>query len=254
MRSLFFTLFTFLFLVNSTHAQNKLNFRQFGEESKKFVSVPGKWNGEDLLKLSLIGAGSILIMQMDEPVRIQLQKNTEHAYSLPIELGRMYGDPLSPLVLASAFGLYGAIQNNYTSKKIGFEVIQSSIYSTTLTVLLKMALGRARPYTNIGASSFFNGKFSDDSFLSFPSGHTTIAFSISTVLSRNTNNSLLKGLAFIPAIATGFSRMYQDKHWASDVFLGAVIGYFTAAWVVDQHETNDLISQPNELISFVILL
>lgn len=254
MRSLFLTLFTLLYLVNSTPAQNKFNFRQFGEESKNFISIPGKWNGDDLLKLSLIGAGSLLIMQVDEPIRIELHKNKEHINSLPVELGRMYGEPVSPLVLASVLGIYGATQNNYTSKKIGFEVIQSSLYSTTLTVLLKMALGRARPYNNIGANSFFNGKFLDDSFLSFPSGHTTIAFSISTVLSKNAKSSFLKGLAFVPAIATGFSRMYQDKHWASDVFLGAVIGYFSAVWVVDQHEADEEFNKPTELISFVIPL
>jgi hypothetical protein len=254
MRSSFLTLIFFFFLVNLIPAQNNFNFHQFGDESKKFISVPGKWNSNDLLKISLISAGSLLTMQVDEPIRNELIKNKDYAYSLPVELGRMYGDPISPLALASAFGIYGVIQNDYSSKKIGFEIIQSALYSTAVTVVLKMALGRARPYNNLGSDSFFHAKLLDDAFLSFPSGHTTIAFSISTVLSKNAKGSLLKGLAFIPAAAAGFSRMYQDKHWASDVFLGAIIGYFTAEWVVNQHESAEQISQPVELVNIIIPL
>ena len=32
------------------------------------------------------------------------------------------------------------------------------------------------------------------------------------------------------------SRVYQDKHWISDCFMGAALGYFIATWVVDKHE------------------
>jgi hypothetical protein len=30
--------------------------------------------------------------------------------------------------------------------------------------------------------------------------------------------------------------VYQDKHWTSDNFAGAALGYFVATWVVDKHE------------------
>ena len=37
----------------------------------------------------------------------------------------------------------------------------------------------------------------------------------------------------------GFSaaeRIYANEHWASDCFLGAAIGYFTADWIMDLHK------------------
>ena len=40
----------------------------------------------------------------------------------------------------------------------------------------------------------------------------------------------------IPAFLTGISRIYHDKHWSSDVFLGAAIGYFTARFVNNLHD------------------
>jgi hypothetical protein len=46
----------------------------------------------------------------------------------------------------------------------------------------------------------------------------------------------LKILAYVPAALSVIGRVYLDKHWTSDVFLGGAIGYLTATWVVDQHE------------------
>ena len=49
----------------------------------------------------------------------------------------------------------------------------------------------------------------------------------------------MKWLAYLPAVLTAFSRVYQDDHWTSDVFLGAAIGYFVGTWVHNQHDEND---------------
>lgn len=65
-----------------------------------------------------------------------------------------------------------------------------------------------------------------------------MAFTISTVLSRNVNPVWLKVLLYAPAALTYISRVYQDKHWTSDDFIGAALGYYVATWVVDKHENN----------------
>ena len=75
---------------------------------------------------------------------------------------------------------------------------------------------------------------------SLPSGHTTVAFSLSTVLAANTDSYVLKTAAFIPAFLTAFSRVYQDHHWTSDIFLGAMIGYFVGKFVTNLHEEKEL--------------
>nr|MDA3861232.1 phosphatase PAP2 family protein [Melioribacteraceae bacterium] len=56
----------------------------------------------------------------------------------------------------------------------------------------------------------------------------------------NTDNNYLKILAFLPAFLTATSRVYQNHHWASDVFLGAFIGYFTAKYITDLHKQNEV--------------
>jgi hypothetical protein len=53
-------------------------------------------------------------------------------------------------------------------------------------------------------------------------------------------------------------RVAQNKHWLSDVFLGATIGYFTARFVHSLHDLPQLeqtaIPQQSDLISFSVPL
>ena len=108
-----------------------------------------------------------------------------------------------------------------------------------ITGILKFSFGRSRPYTGAGPFDFHPFSFEGDDFLSLNSGHTGLAFSLSTVLAANIKPTGLKILAFIPAFLTGISRVYDNEHWASDVFLGAFIGYFMGKFVTELHNNNE---------------
>jgi hypothetical protein len=64
------------------------------------------------------------------------------------------------------------------------------------------------------------------SFTSFPSGHTAEAFASAEFLSQEYKNvSPWYGIAgYGIAAATGYMRIYNNKHWLSDVVAGAGIG------------------------------
>jgi lipopolysaccharide/colanic/teichoic acid biosynthesis glycosyltransferase len=59
---------------------------------------------------------------------------------------------------------------------------------------------------------------------SFPSGHTTSAFSIFCLLTLITNKKWLGAVFFLLAALAGFSRVYLSQHFAEDVLLGSLIG------------------------------
>jgi membrane-associated phospholipid phosphatase len=159
--------------------------------------------------------------------------------SVPVKFGKLWGETYSTAAFAGVFGLHGLLTGNNSTKKVGFEIVQAALYSGGITTILKAAIGRARPYTDEGAGNYQPFTILDDGFHSLPSGHTTLAFALSTVLSRNADSKTLKVLAFAPAALTAFSRIYQDYHWASDCLLGAVIGYVVATWVVDIHDDKE---------------
>ncbi|MFA7420354.1 MAG: phosphatase PAP2 family protein [Melioribacteraceae bacterium] len=229
-----------LLAASTLFAQNDYTLRQFKNESVDFINQPGKWEGSDWLKIGLAGAATFLVMQADQTVRDDFMKDRGFVQSFPIEVGRLYGELYTPFVIAGAFGLNGILGNDKSSKKIGYEIIQTTIYAGAITTALKLAFGRARPFTEKGTNSFGGWSLFDDSFHSLPSGHATIAFSISTVLAKNASSDLVKVICYIPAVLTAISRVYQDKHWASDVFLGGLIGYSVGSWVTSKHDENSI--------------
>jgi membrane-associated phospholipid phosphatase len=224
-------------------AQNKYNLSQFGSETGDFIKQPSKWDSNDWLKLGVMGAGSYLLIETaDQPARDLILKDRSYLYSVPIEAGRIWGELYSPIVLFAGFAAHSLITNNTSTRKVAYEIGQASLYTGAITLIMKTAFGRARPYMDEGISSYHPFSFNDDNH-SFPGGHTATAFVLSTVLSRNAGPAWLKVLAYLPAVITPFSRVYEDKHWVSSCFFGGALGYFVAKWVVDLHEKKDKLFQ-----------
>ena len=229
-----------LFCASSLFAQNQYNFSQLINETGTFVTQPGRWRGHDWLKLGLITAGSVMIMQIDQPVRDAVIRGGQKYYhSVPIEAGRVWGEWYTPPIIAGAFGLHGWLAHSASSKKVGFELVQAVTYAETITQLTKFFFGRSRPYENEGAFSYHPFNIKGVGFQSLPGGHNTEGWAVSTVLSRNAHSRALKILAYVPSLFTFVSRVYQDKHWTSDDFLGAAIGVVVGSWVVNLHEEKE---------------
>jgi membrane-associated phospholipid phosphatase len=219
---------------------NKYNFSQFGNETWSFIKQPTKWDGGDWLRLGVMGGATFLTMQVDQPIRdAVLRDNRRYFYSVPIVGARMYGELYSPVVFFVGFAAHSLIANDMSTRKIAYEIGQASLYAGAVTLILKTAIGRARPYMDEGRASYYPLSSLLDHYHSLPGGHTTTAFVISTVLSRNVDPTWLKVLLYVPAVLTPISRVYQDQHWTSDNVLGGAIGFFIATWVVDVHEQND---------------
>jgi len=61
-------------------------------------------------------------------------------------------------------------------------------------------------------------------FHSFPSGHTTTAFTVFFFLAILSRNNSLKFLLFVLAILTAYSRVYLSQHFFEDIVAGSVLG------------------------------
>jgi membrane-associated phospholipid phosphatase len=59
---------------------------------------------------------------------------------------------------------------------------------------------------------------------SFPSGHSTAAFSVFTALALSTKNQFLKLVYLFIALNAAFSRTYLSQHWLVDITAGSLIG------------------------------
>ncbi len=110
-------------------------------------------------------------------------------------------------------------------------MLEATFSALAVNQTVKFLAGRARPYT-IGAPPELleSGRDPPDNNLSFFSGHTTLAFALTssaaTIASlRGYRHAWVLWAVGLPlATATGILRLAADKHWASDVLVGAAVG------------------------------
>src|SRR5207302_1941254 len=73
-------------------------------------------------------------------------------------------------------------------------------------------------------------------YSSFPSGHTTVAFAAATVFAMEySDRPLVPIIAYSAATLIGLSRITENKHWDSDLIVGAALGYLTGRQVVNNY-------------------
>jgi len=157
----------------------------------------------------------------------------------PTTIGNLVGGP-GPLALGATMYGFGRVTRSTFTTNTGREVMRAVLISGGITALTKGIVGRARPFAAPGDPDEFSpGRgFMNGSLASFPSGHTSAAFATATVLARELHARhpearwLINSLLFGGAAFVGFSRVYDQQHWPSDVVAGAALGGITGCEVV----------------------
>lgn len=108
------------------------------------------------------------------------------------------------------------------------------VYSGLLVQLIKHVTHMPRPKVFLHANQYdqFIEGISRGGWSSFPSGHTTTAFAVATVLALYANNKWWRTFYLMAAILVGYSRIYLGHHFLEDVLAGSIMGVFIAACVV----------------------
>lgn len=162
-----------------------------------------------------------------------------------------FGGPYEVITLAS-LGTYGFLFKNEKIKTTTFLATQAYITSAVIFEAAKFLSGRQRPYyyspeshTNAPTwhGPFYqfkkdaNGNKPDaNSYTSFPSGHTTLAFAAATVYAMEySDRKIVPILAYSAATVVGLSRITENKHWASDVLIGGILGHLIGRQVVNNY-------------------
>ncbi len=159
----------------------------------------------------------------DDPVRRISRAHQTPTLTRIFTIGEFYGNPIGAGALGGGLYLGGLSSGNASTRLTGRAVLESVLYASLLTQVLKMSIGRSRPYQNNGARDFHGLAFSNAQW-SFPSGHTTIAFATSASLSVRLKRPLATVGLFTLAMLTIGQRIYADQHWLSDTLFGAAIG------------------------------
>lgn len=152
---------------------------------------------------------------------------------------RLLGEPGS---IGAAVGLYavGRIADHARMEDMGLHSTEAIVLGTFITGAIKVVAGRARPEVDIRSSrdfKLFRGLRGSE-YQSFPSGHTTSAFAFAAAVSSEfarwqpRTRWTVGPVMYSGAALVGASRIYNNKHWLSDVLAGAAIGTFAGTKVV----------------------
>ncbi|HOC15429.1 MAG TPA: phosphatase PAP2 family protein [Bacteroidales bacterium] len=153
-------------------------------------------------------------------------------------ISRYFLEPLGSglITLPALLAMYGYNQwqgQSYHSEA-ALQAIKAFIISATFAEGAKLLLHRWRPSKTDDPYRF------DGPSLSFerdamPSEHTSTAFAVATVLAEYYHdNWLITAVSYSMASLVGLSRIHDGKHWPSDVFAGALLGY-TVGKTVSKH-------------------
>lgn len=205
------------------------------------ITSPLDWDSTDFFIYPSIVIGTYLFMIGDQPIHNWIS-HYGTAKEIPImKFGTFYGQPTTTQVSALSIFSLGLLFDNKEATQIGLEIYESYFIANNITSIIKRIFGRDRPYENNGPYHFNPFPQRNNPINSFPSGHSTLAFSLSSVLAAHTDKVWLKAIIFTPAVITAVSRVYHNVHWFSDVAMGGVIGYMIGNYLVARHNgsTND---------------
>lgn len=205
----------------------------------------------DLVATGVAVAGTAIVFQFDERIaRFSQQPSVQggpgrrravHALTALNETPFTFG-------AIAAYGI-GRLSHSETTADVGLHVTEALVLTTGIGQVLRGALGRARPSSAVdGPLTHRYGRgYTDFEYRSFPSLHAATAFAASAAAVEEIRvrrpgavrwaAPLLYGAATIP----GFTRLYLDKHWASDIaagsFLGALMGIKTVRYAHSRRRT-----------------
>ena len=198
---------------------------------------------------AVLVTGSLILV--DEPIDATIRdlkdrhRLLRQSSAIVTELGGTYGVVGSLLFTGYSF-ILGSAADRETSMMLGEALATSTVWVR----IGKFLTGRERPeasYVNdyprggrwSGPLEQINGRRGRGvaCFDAFPSGHTTTAFAIATVFAeRYSENLWIPVTCYGLATIVGLSRMIEHTHWASDIVVGACLGYLCGRQVCFAHQ------------------
>jgi len=198
-----------------------------GTESDSLLTLPRResfLDRRDVRMAFAATAGVLLASALDRNISDEApESNSSFAQSFAhgAEHG---GNPLTIAPLLGVAWLAGRATGHPGVSASSLRIAGGIAASAAVSGGIKALAGRSRPYETPGDADEFRA-FSGHS--AFPSGHTTVAFSLASGIDHETSARWVPFVVYPLAGIVGWSRLRDNRHWASDVLAGALVGTWT---------------------------
>ena len=192
-------------------------------------------------------AGSIALMRADERIARRLQSDRYQENARYQDISRIAAKFNEKSLFAAGLVTYGVaklVHAPRTTTDIAWHTTESIFIASATATVVRGILGRSRPFVT-GDSDAYDYKpgqgFRELKYRAYPSIHAAASFATAAALTAETRRHsqtagwVVGPVAYALASAPGISRMYGDKHWASDVVMGAALGAVSGWATVRYH-------------------
>jgi membrane-associated phospholipid phosphatase len=189
-------------------------------------------------------AAQVVLFPFDEDLRSASGRVRGEATDAVSDVLRPLGRPEPIYVGSAAAYALGRLVDQPRLADLGLHSFLSLTLANVVMGGMKGVTGRARPWElrvqGTDSTWVYHGPrewspfagFSDGGpRQSFPSGHTTTAFVLATVLAEELGG-VTPWLAYPVAAGVGWSRLNDEAHWTTDVVMGALVGIVAGRLVV----------------------
>ena len=206
--------------------------RTTGDDALYLLTSPLRLTAETALIVGAIGAGIGGLSLADRAIRKEVRhpredtlRDTADAVSLLGFAPVLFGLNIGAVVVGEGIREYSGNPKHLDTALLAAE---SQLLALAFSEAIAFSISRSRPP---GSSNPFRFEFGN---ASFPSSHASQAFAVAAVFADR-YEAPVPVIAYGLAGLVGVSRLIQDKHWASDVAAGAVLGWAVGTALSSRH-------------------
>lgn len=227
------------------------SLRSMGQNALDIARAPASLTERDpLVALGVTGGLVGAMATLDAPVYRQMStpgSPVAEGMGVLAAPGRWY-DRLGPdevsIGVAGALAVSGGVLQRPRLTRTAVHVAEAVVYTKVVTGLAKGVIGRSRPFatSNPLAVNDFEEIATAHRDLSMPSGHTSRAFALASVLSHEFDRWYVSVPAYGFATSVGLQRIHSGDHWLTDAVVGAALGHFIGRVVADPPRSTDRVT------------
>jgi membrane-associated phospholipid phosphatase len=220
---------------------NGAYFKSFLYDARDIVIFPYRWNKYHWIAASGVVAVAAGLYILDPDIHKIVVNNQNSVLSNISTYGlEPWGSGLYTLpALGIMYGI-GAIAKDNKARYTALKGAEAFLFAFLSAQILKQLTHRHRPYQDIPSNPYlWDGPFESFSNSSFPSGHSMITFAVAAVIATSYSKTIwVPIVCYTIAGLTAASRVYQNDHWFTDVFVGSALGFAIGRTVINNHLKN----------------
>ncbi|HEY9260987.1 phosphatase PAP2 family protein [Chitinophaga sp.] len=215
---------------------NGVYLKSIWQDLKYTVARPAHWEKRDYIRLGVVAGVTGVLLAGDYGVKQFFTHHQSNFTTSVTDQIEPFGNAYSPYLVAGMY-VAGVIAHDRNLEHGSLMAAKSLVISTVIYATLKSIVRRGRP-TYYDSPFNFDPPFTNDKqHTSFPSGHSLTVMTVATAMAElyGKDHPWVPWVAYGIAGLTGVTRLYENRHWSSDVWVGLALGHFVTKSIFRHH-------------------